>query len=162
MEEIKTFDWDALITKDEQFTIPPEGDYIFQVIDFERGYYQGSDKIPACNKAVLTLQLMCNGIPTTKDSIILCTAFEWKLSAFFRSIGLKKVGETFRMNWDEVIGKSGIAHFQPYSYPGKDGAERQGLRVTKYYNYCPEKLSNINLDDLEDVNIKDTPFFGGF
>ena len=49
-------DWDSAIESDgSQFIVLPEGDYDFIVTGFERGRYPGSAKIPACNKASLTL-----------------------------------------------------------------------------------------------------------
>jgi hypothetical protein len=35
---------------------------------------------------------------------------EWKISAFFRAVGLKKHGEKLKMKWDQAIGLKGKAH----------------------------------------------------
>ena len=52
------FDWDDEIQNDgQEFITLPEGDYVFEVVDFERGRYPASAKIPPCNKASLTLQV---------------------------------------------------------------------------------------------------------
>ena len=51
-------DWGDTIENDgQEFIILPEGDYTFTVTNFERGRFPGSAKIPACNKATLTIQI---------------------------------------------------------------------------------------------------------
>lgn len=51
-------DWDDTIESDgQEFVILQEGDYNFTVTGFERGRFPGGQKIPACNKAALTLQV---------------------------------------------------------------------------------------------------------
>ena len=50
-------EWDDVIENDgQEFVLLPEGDYQFEVVDFERGRFPGGPKIPACNKATVTLQ----------------------------------------------------------------------------------------------------------
>ena len=47
--------WDDEIENDgSYFTLLDEGDYDFVVKKFERGRFDGSDKISACPKAILT------------------------------------------------------------------------------------------------------------
>ena len=49
-------DWNDIIEDDgQEFVLLEEGDYNFIVRDFERGRFPGSAKLPACNKAILTL-----------------------------------------------------------------------------------------------------------
>ena len=51
-------EWDDAIESDgQEFIILEEGDYNFRVVEFERGRFPGSAKIPPCNKAALTLQV---------------------------------------------------------------------------------------------------------
>ncbi len=50
--------WDDEIEKDSgEFILLPEGDYDFTVESFERGRHGGSEKLPACNKAILRLRI---------------------------------------------------------------------------------------------------------
>ena len=53
----RELDWNDEIEKDSDFTLLPEGDYDFTVESFERGRHPGSDKLPACNKAILKLRI---------------------------------------------------------------------------------------------------------
>lgn len=100
--------WDDEIEKESDFILLPEGDYEFTVTGFERGRHQGSDKLPPCNKAVLSLSIDSpEGTVVLKHNLFLHTKTEGKLSAFFCAIGQKKHGEKLRMNWNAVIGSKG-------------------------------------------------------
>ena len=86
-------DWNDVIEDDgQEFVLLPEGDYNFVVTNFERGRFPGSAKIPATNKATISIQIFSeSGVASMKFDLILSKALTWKLSAFFRSIGQKKV-----------------------------------------------------------------------
>ncbi len=129
-------DWDDAIENDgQEFIILPEGDYNFTVTDFERGRFPGGPKVPACNKAALTLQVKTkDGIAMIRTDLLLYRSLEWRISAFFRCIGQKKHGERLVMNWNKVVGSKGRAHFKPRTYT-KDGEERQANDVDRFYDY---------------------------
>lgn len=145
-------DWDDTIENDgQEFVILPEGDYNFTVTDFERGRFPGSAKIPACNKATLTLQVnTADGTATIKTDLILYRSLEWRISAFFRCIGQKKHGERLVMNWNTVVGSRGRAHFKPRNYTDRDGNERQANDVDKFYDWDEKyfPVSNNSWTDL--------------
>lgn len=106
-------DWNDYIEQESQFVTLPEGDYNFTVIGFEKAKHEGSAKIPAgCNKAMLELRFEVPGLgkATIKDQLILHESLEWKLCAFFRSIGQKQHGRGITMNWNAVNGARGRAH----------------------------------------------------
>lgn len=106
-------DWEDYIEKESQFVTLPEGDYSFTVTNFERSIHEGSEKIPAgTNKALLELRFEAPGLgkTTVKDQLILHESLEWKLCAFFRSIGQKQHGQGVKMNWNAVPGATGRAH----------------------------------------------------
>lgn len=128
--------WDDPISADgEQFITLEEGDYDFTVTGFERGRFPGSAKIPACNKAVLTLTVSTvEGTANVKYDLILWSSLEWKISAFFRAIGQKKNGEAFVPRWNQVVGAGGRAHFKPRKYTNKDGEERTANDVASFYD----------------------------
>ena len=145
-------DWDDAIENDgQEFVILPEGDYNFTVTDFERGRFPGSAKIPACNKATLTLQVNTeDGTAAIKTDLILYRSLEWRISAFFRCIGQKKHGERLVMNWNTVVGSRGRAHFKPRNYTDRDGNERQANDVDKFYDWDEKyfPVSNNSWTDL--------------
>lgn len=147
MADTNILGWDDTIENDGgEYIVLPEGDYPFTVTSFERGSFPGGAKIPACNKAVLTLTVEHEGSSVNvKTDIILYKTIEWKISAFFRCIGLKKHGEKLKMKWNEVVGRTGRAHFKPRE--GRDG--RQFNDVDRF------------LDPDIEVDAGETPW-GGF
>ena len=97
----REFGWDDEIQRDESpFQVLPEGDYNFTVKKFERARHSGSEKIPACNKAILTVAVSsAEASGDVLTNLFLHSKFEWKLCQFFTSIGQRKHGEAMRMNW---------------------------------------------------------------
>lgn len=162
MSEIKNnanmcMDWDDSIENDgQEFITLDEGDYNFIVTDFERGRFPGSAKIPACNKATITLEVATeNGTAYVKTDLILYRSLEWRISSFFRSIGQKKHGERLVMNWNQVVGSHGRAHFKPRTYVGNDGQERTTNDVAYFIDYDEKNFSATEgfttVDDDDDL-----------
>ena len=154
-------DWDSVIENDgQEFIILPEGDYVFTVVDFERGRFPGSAKIQPCNKAVLTLRVDTpDGVANIRTDLILSKLLEWRLSAFFRCIGQKKQGERLVMNWGKVIGSRGYAHFKPRTYIDKDGNEKTANDVDKFYDWDEKKFKPLaSSDDWVEIPDVDSPF----
>ena len=117
MEQNKALNWDDEIQQESTFTLLPEGDYSFKVVNFERAWYDGSEKIPPCNKAIITIRIEDEvGTAELKENLFLTTKTEGLLSAFFSSIGQKKKGEALRMNWNKVIGSTGRVKVGTRSY----------------------------------------------
>lgn len=130
-------DWNDAIENDgQEFVTLDEGDYIFEVTGFERGRFPGGPKIPACNKAALTLMVKADdGVAVIKTDLLLYKTMEWKLSAFFRCIGQKKHGERVEMDWNHIVGCKGRAHFKPRKYTDRDGNERMANDVDRFYDW---------------------------
>lgn len=116
----RALDWDDEIEKESEFVLLPEGTYNFEVIKFERGNHNGSDKLPACKKAILTIKIFGNNGEETviNHNLFLHTKTEGMLSAFFLSIGEKKHGEKVRMNWQNVTGAKGRCKVYVDTYNG--------------------------------------------
>lgn len=86
-------DWDSVIEAENEFVLLPEGEYEFTVKSFERGYFNGSEKMSACPKAELTLQIDApQGTAIVKHNLFLSRKTEGLVCAFFISIGQKKHG----------------------------------------------------------------------
>ena len=98
--ENKIIGWDDEIVNDgeysgEETVLLPAGNYPFEVIKTEQAWYDGGDKIPACNMAKIFLRVDGGelGKALCVENIYLLEKLEWKAAAFLRSIGLKKHGE---------------------------------------------------------------------
>ncbi len=126
--------WEDTITKDSSdFILLPEGDYNFTVESFERGRHAGSDKLPACNKAILTLRIDSpEGSVKITHNLFLHSKTEGLLSAFFSCIGQKKKGEPLKMNWTQVPGSTGKCKIGIHTYT-KDGEERKNNDIKRFY-----------------------------
>ena len=111
--DYSTFDWDDEILddgEDRDFIILEPGEYDFEVHEFERAFYTAKPdgKLPGCNEADITLKIHTEaGDAYVKDKFYLVKACEWKISSFFRAIGMKQHGEKVVMNWQGSIGKTG-------------------------------------------------------
>lgn len=141
-EEVKVYDWDDEISDDGNgsFVTLDEGNYDFEVTKFERGHYTPSanSKTPACNQANITIKISTkDGDAYIVDKFPLASTMEWKASAFFRSIGLKKHGEPLKMRWTETIGCKGRA------YITKTKGEKQDV----YFNNVKNYFDPVKVDD---------------
>lgn len=146
-----TFDWDDEIEVDDGFTLIDEGDYDFTVEKFERARFDGSSKVPACPKAILTLKILDDSgkcIITILDNMLLYKKNEWRLSQFFRSIGQKKEGQKVKMNWQQVVGSRGRCHvYQDTFKSNKDGKEITNNKISQYYDPPKKSAYEARIDD---------------
>ena len=67
----KELGWDDVIEKESDFTLLPAGDYDFTITGFERARNEGSEKLPPCNKAVVSIHI---DAPEGSTTICFCTA----------------------------------------------------------------------------------------
>lgn len=115
-------DWDSEISADSSFTLLSEGEYPFKIVDFQRGYYNGGDKLPACPKAELKIEIDGGeqGTVTVNHNLFISRKTEGLLCEFFTAIGLKKHGEPLKMNWQFVPGATGRCKVGIRQYNGND------------------------------------------
>lgn len=129
-------EWDSEIENDgQEYVTLPEGDYDFAVVGFERQRYTPSAKakLPPCPMAVLTLRFDGQaGVTTVKDKLYLHSSVEWRLCAFFTSIGQRRHGERITMNWGAVPGAQGRAKLGIRKYTDDKGRERSINEVLEY------------------------------
>ena len=119
--------WDDEIIDpgEPEFILLTPGIYDFTVTGFERGHFNGSEKMDACSMAKLTLRCT-NGIQETTvfTNLFLSSAVAFKLSKFAKSIGDMPAGSTsgqkFHVDWNNIIGKSGKCKIKTRVYNGKD------------------------------------------
>ncbi len=113
--------WNDAIERDApDLILLPEGEYDFTVDHFDRERFNGSDKMPACNKAVIYLNVETpDGVAIIRESLFLHTKGEGKLCAFFTAIGQRQHGQRVNMNWNAVPGAKGRARIGIREYQGK-------------------------------------------
>lgn len=119
--------WDDEIIDpgEPEFVLLTPGVYDFTVTGFERGHFDGSEKMDACSMAKLTLRCS-NGVQETTvfTNLFLSSAVAFKLSKFAKSIGDMPAGSTtgqkFHVDWNNIIGKSGKCRIKTRVYNGKD------------------------------------------
>jgi len=145
-KENMLLDWTDSIEEDgQEFVLLPEGDYNFEVTNFERSRFPGGPKVPACNKAIITIQVHTDkGVTSIKFDLLLYRSLEWRISSFFRCIGQKKTGEKLVMNWNNVIGSKGRAHIKQRFYNNNAGEQKAINDVERFYDFS---LDNFK-DDL--------------
>lgn len=119
--------WDdeIIYPGEPEFILLTPGVYDFTITGFERGHFDGSEKMDACSMAKLTLRCT-NGIQETTvfTNLFLSSAVAFKLSKFAKSIGDMPAGSTtgqkFHVDWNNIIGKSGKCKIKTRVYNGKD------------------------------------------
>lgn len=119
--------WDDEIIDpgEPEFILLTPGVYDFTVTGFERGHFDGSEKMDACSMAKLTLRCT-NGVQETTvfTNLFLSSAVAFKLSKFAKSIGDMPAGSTtgqkFHVDWNNIIGKRGKCRIKTRVYNGKD------------------------------------------
>ena len=119
--------WDDEIIDpgEPEFVLLTPGIYDFTIIGFERGHFDGSEKMDACSMAKLTLRCT-NGIQETTvfTNLFLSSAVAFKLSKFAKSISDMPAGDSkgqkFHVDWNNIIGKSGKCKIKTRVYNGKD------------------------------------------
>lgn len=124
--------WDDEIEKEgSDFTVLPVGDYDFEILDFERGRHPGSDKLPPCNKAIVSIRIEGEeGVSIIKHNLFLHSITEGMLCSFFTAIGQRQKGEKVKMNWSAVPGAKGRCRVGIKTLPPRNGNET-GLTVNE-------------------------------
>lgn len=143
--EERELGWDDQIENDgPDFILLPAGDYDFVVTEFERQRHNGSEKLPPCNKAVVSLKFETpEGTTTIKHNLFLHTKTEGMLCSFFTGIGQRKKGEKLTMNWNNVVGSTGRAKVSVRTYKNKDGEERTINDIKKIYESDENKPAAV-------------------
>lgn len=118
--------WDDEATaSDAEYTLLEPGEYTYRVDDFERGRFDGSDKMGPCPVAKLTLS--CSNAAGQQGTVVtrlyLTKRQQWKLTQFFKSCGLIDAslpdGQAYRMPWDQVRGAIGRAEIGNHTHQGR-------------------------------------------
>jgi len=121
--------WNGQI-KNDGAELLPEGEYTFTVTKVDKTTSQSS----GAPMAVVTLQFSGpdDAAIDVYDYLVLTRSAEWKLSAFFRAIGLKKHGEPFMMDWDAAEGCTGRAELYIDEFEKQSGGKARKNKVQRY------------------------------
>lgn len=127
--------WDDPIEHDSpDFVILPEGDYDFEVVEFERGRHPGSANLPPCNKAVVHIKIQGQeGIAIIKHQLFLHSKTEGLLCSFFAGIGQRQKGQRVNMNWPAVPGAKGRAKVGIRTWKNDEGKEMTFNEIKRFY-----------------------------
>ena len=133
----RELNWNDTIENDgDGFVLLEPGEYPFSIAKFERGRFQGSAKLPPCNKAVLTIEILDeesgSHLTTITHNLFLHTKTEGLVCQFFRSIAARKSGEKLQMNWNAVVGATGRCKVGTRPWTGDDGQERKSNQIEKF------------------------------
>jgi len=143
--EERELEWDDQIENDgPDWILLPEGDYDFEVIKFERQRHGGSDNLPPCNKAVVTLKIESEkGVTTINHNLFLHTKTEGLLCDFFKGIGQRKKGEKLSMNWNTVVGSKGRAKIKIKEWTNDKKEKKTFNEVQKFYEPDESKQAAV-------------------
>lgn len=169
----REFGWDDTIQKDSEFVFLPDGLYWFTVKEYERGRHtpnpQNPGKLPACPKATVHLAVVANeGETELRHNLFLHSTTEGMLSAFFGAIGQKRKGEPLRMDWNAIIGKTGVCKVGSREYNGNKYNEVKGMiyaedvDYTKVLNAQPGQAQNYQQPAPQYQQQPQQPAQGGF
>lgn len=136
--------WDERVDQPDEggFTMLPDGIYPFKVLSFERSRHEGSEKLPACNSAIVSIEFDGGpqlGTTSVKHTLFLHTKTTGLLSQFFRGIGLRKHGDPLVLNWGAISGRQGYAKLGKRTY---DGREFQDIKNFLYPEDWPAQASS--------------------
>ena len=133
--ENRELGWDDVIENDSpDFVILPDGDYDFEVVEFERGRHNGSEKLPPCNKAIVHIKIEGKeGVSVIKHQLFLHTITEGMLCAFFAGIGRRQKGERLKMDFNAVVGSKGRCKVGTRKWTNDEGKEMTFNEIKKFY-----------------------------
>lgn len=146
-------DWNSTIEHDSEFILLDEGTYDFTVSGFTRARHNGSEKLPPCAKAVITLRIATPkascGYTELTHNLFLHSKCEGMLCAFFTAIGMRKHGEKLAMDWNKVIGSHGRCEVGVRKWTSNNGNELTSNEIKKFID--PEKYASQNTAQQQTV-----------
>ena len=136
--------------KDEPSFMAPDGDYHFMVKEWEVSMFQPRDensKIPACRQVDVTLLIpykdeFGNIVYGQKvEHFKLLARLKFVITNFFVSCGIGKRGDTFKLDFDQCIGKVGTLKVQ--QQVGGNG--NLYARIEEFY--APDVAPQVTMND---------------
>ena len=122
------FGWDDdLPMTESEFTLFDPGEYDYTVKSFERGWFDGSPKMGACNMAKVTITVSDPATGMVGDvfvNLMLNSKVMFRITQFFKSCGLLKPdapsGERVKGTlFQQAVGRSGRVRLKHREYNGR-------------------------------------------
>ena len=160
--------WEDTIEKDSDRVLLPDGLYFFTVVGMERTRHtpnpQNPGKLPACNKAIVSIKIVANeGETELRHNLFLHSSTEGMLSAFFAAIGQKRKGEPLRMDWNTIIGATGVCKVGTRQYKENNYNEvksmlySEDVDYTKVLNQQPGQATQASYQQPQQPNFAQQP-----
>lgn len=141
--------WDdkAQLTSTE-YTLFEPGSYAFKVESFERTVVK-SGKNVGKPQADYTLKIMrTDGASTTAHyRLILDTDYMWKISGFFKALGMVPAGVSvnsdFVPDWEGAIGNMAMCEVTQREYTKQDGSKAKTNDVSRVWQDAAEAANTV-------------------
>lgn len=133
--------WDDEV-KFEEFKLLDPGTYTFQVTGFQRKRHEGSQNLPPCPMAELTIQVDGKSLGKREFThrLFLHSKTQGFLAAFFKSIGAPAgANGEVRMDWGKVPGATGLCEITINDFVAKDGSTKKNNRINKFVAPQPQQ-----------------------
>lgn len=137
--------------RDEPSFMAPDGDYHFMVMGWDMSMFQPRDeatsKIPACRQVDVTLAIPYrdetgNVVYAHKvEHFKLLARLKFIITNFFVACGLGKRGDTFKLDFDQCVGKVGTCKVQ--QQVGGNG--NLYARIEEFYD--PSVAPQVTMND---------------
>ena len=139
MNTMNDFNSNSVLTDDGTGPeLLPSGDYKGRIAWLDEEDYPGGAKIGPCPKKILTIDVKTeSGVRQLKAVLFVWPTMSWKLSEFFRSVGRKKHGQPYKMDWTGLVGQRLKVHVGVRSYIGSDGQRHTVNQIDRFYDYDP-------------------------
>ena len=135
---------DEVANESQGFTLLEEGDYRFRMTALERSRHTGSKKLPPCNKAICTLEILDEQdrvLTEIRHNLYLHSSVEGILASFFLATGAKKRGEPLNIakGFSDSVGRVGMCRIYVDEWTGDDGKARKSNKIR--YFIAPDKAA---------------------
>ena len=104
------------------YVLLPDGEYPFKVTKFEKERFGGSEKMPACWSALVTLE--CDGGELGRSYVThhlyMVKKQAWKVKQLFVGVGLVAAdAKQFTPPWNQLVGAAGVARLGHHEHNGR-------------------------------------------
>lgn len=151
------FGWDDAITVERDNQLLDEGPARFTVTDFRRGFTRDGITPQA------TLTLECEDTHghtrTIRERFALKSTVLWKITAFFKSVGLldpNASGQSVKLPWSQVVGTSGYAEVEQTAWQGNDNETHVSNQVKGFLSGAPAKLAASQFNTPPSVSVSNS------